>query len=618
MNAIDNGHITPLEAMASRDIPNGTDHVSDPSPEPVACSASLCSGLCAPDVYDADASAVRVNVAARETEARWHDALPLEAAAKREPRDAKTELTIALREALARREFVLHYQPKVSLTTGAWTGVEALLRWLRPGHGMVPPCEFIPLLEESGLIVPVGAWIIDAACKQLAEWRARGICPLPIAVNVSALQIARSNFAATGKAADAAAELAGGTTGLVGTVEAALRTHRVPSFMLELEITESAAMADADNSIHMLERLRAMGVRSSVDDFGTGYSSLSCLRHFPLHTVKIDGSFMREVTESAEGASIAAAILDMAHRLDLKVIAECVETAEQIQFLQAHECDEAQGYYFSGPLPPVALEKLWAATGGAFRQLAEISVRVDIDHACAAAWPECSAFVLALLTGSRSEGIHLIERRMARGHGLVEVGCELIRPALYRVGSLWRRGQVSVAEEHLATSLALSIMVELHARQPAVDRNGKKALLACVRGNHHAVGVQMLSDAFDGAGWIAHGLGANVPTEVLIEHIRSWRPHIVGLSASLPEHVLEVKIAVARLRASLGSDCPAILIGGQGFAASHVPAELLNQTIWAPDAESALAAAEHACRSVEGDTRSSGSRVGGRASFGER
>jgi diguanylate cyclase (GGDEF)-like protein/PAS domain S-box-containing protein len=276
----------------------------------------------------------------------------------------KLELEVALRRALMHDEFELHYQPKVSLRTGRWTGVEALLRWSRPEFGMVPPAEFIPVLEETGLIVAVGARVITAACQQLRDWERQGLQSLPIAVNVSAHQVARKHLPMKpmpgvrrpGPDSDGAE--------LWSATAACLERHGVAPGLLELELTESTVMSDAEHSVEMLRRLKDLGLRISVDDFGTGYSSLAYLRRFPVDAIKIDGSFVRDLGSDAGGASIVLAIIDMAHRLNLKVIAECVETAEQVDFLREHGCDEVQGYFIARPMPADELLRLWRETGG--------------------------------------------------------------------------------------------------------------------------------------------------------------------------------------------------------------------------------------------------------------
>jgi EAL domain-containing protein (putative c-di-GMP-specific phosphodiesterase class I) len=281
----------------------------------------------------------------------------------------KLDLELALRGALEREEFELHYQPKVSLRSGRWTGVEALLRWHRPGHGLVAPAQFIPALEETGLIVPVGAWVIAAACRQLRDWRREGFEPLPIAVNVSAQQITRKSLLPAPADPRRRVHIDADPLGLSSTTAACLLEYEVAPGSLELELTESAVMGDAEYSVEMLKRLKTLGVRISVDDFGTGYSSLAYLRRFPVDTVKIDGAFIRDLTTNSEDASITLAIIDMAHRLNLDVIAECVETLEQLEFLRAHGCDQIQGHYIARAMPASELEQLWLGTGGFVREV---------------------------------------------------------------------------------------------------------------------------------------------------------------------------------------------------------------------------------------------------------
>ena len=284
--------------------------------------------------------------------------------------NARVELESALGDALTRKEFVLHYQPKVCLRTGRWRGVEALLRWKRPGHGLVLPTTFISALEDTNLVIPVGFWVIATACRQLADWARDGIGPVPIAVNVSALQISRKHSMV--RAAQPDGDEAVGTDGielLAATIDC-LKQHNIPPGLLEMEITESAVMADAEHNIETLRKLKAMGIRLSVDDFGTGYSSLAYLRRFPLDTLKIDGSFIRDIATSTEDASIIIAIIEIAHRLNLNVVAECVESAEQVKFLRANGCDEAQGYYFAQPMPAEELARLWQATEGVWVDIA--------------------------------------------------------------------------------------------------------------------------------------------------------------------------------------------------------------------------------------------------------
>jgi diguanylate cyclase (GGDEF)-like protein/PAS domain S-box-containing protein len=239
-------------------------------------------------------------------------------------------LETELRGALERREFLLHYQPKANIVTGDISGFEALLRWQHPLRGLVGPEQFISILEDTGMIVPVGEWVLRTVCEQLNCWRAAGIAPRPVAVNLSARQFQQRN--------------------LDEMIAGILAETRVDADLLELELTESMLMRDPEEAVHTLEALRTYGVALAVDDFGTGYSSLLYLQRFPLDALKIDRAFIRDITTKPDDASIAVAIITLAHSLKLKVIAEGVETEAQLDFLKAHDCDEMQGYYFSPAL----------------------------------------------------------------------------------------------------------------------------------------------------------------------------------------------------------------------------------------------------------------------------
>ena len=251
----------------------------------------------------------------------------------------RQQLNAQLHGALERREFLLHYQPKVSLATGVITGFEALLRW-QHGEVLVPPADFIAILEETGLIVPVGEWILHTVCGQLRQWAQEGVTLRPIAVNLSARQFQRKN--------------------LVDVVEQALRESEVKPALLKLELTESLLMSDAKEAVATLHQLKQLGAQLSVDDFGTGYSSLAYLKRFPLDELKIDREFIRDAISDPDDAAIALSIIDLAHSLKLKVVAEGVETEGQLNFLRLHGCDEMQGYYFSRPLPVAECTRMLA------------------------------------------------------------------------------------------------------------------------------------------------------------------------------------------------------------------------------------------------------------------
>lgn len=237
-----------------------------------------------------------------------------------------------LRNALTNNEFMLHYQPKIEVLTGRVVGVEALLRWRTADGTMISPGEFIPLAEETGLIVPIGEWVLNQACLINREWQKAGRRPIPVSVNISAIQLERDD--------------------LVDKITAVLNETGLPPQYLELEITESALMSDVEQSIKTLQRLRELGVRTSIDDFGTGYSSLAHLKRFPVDTLKIDQSFIRDITNDRGNAGIVQAVISLSHTLGLTVVAEGVETPDEYRHLSARGCDQIQGYYTGRPVPP--------------------------------------------------------------------------------------------------------------------------------------------------------------------------------------------------------------------------------------------------------------------------
>ena len=243
----------------------------------------------------------------------------------------RLQLEAALSRAIERDELVLHFQPRVEAHGGRTASVEALLRWNRNGQGLVPPGEFIPAAERSGLILSLGNWVIDQACRQMRVWRDQGVDIPCVAVNVAARQFAVGN--------------------LDVVVRQTLRKHQIPPDCLELELTESMLMEQRDATVSMLRRLKSIGVKLSLDDFGTGYSSLGYLQRFPIDALKIDKSFVQAIGHGPDGAAIVDAVISLAHRLHLHVVAEGVETAEQCAYLRQQGCDELQGYYFSPPLP---------------------------------------------------------------------------------------------------------------------------------------------------------------------------------------------------------------------------------------------------------------------------
>jgi EAL domain-containing protein (putative c-di-GMP-specific phosphodiesterase class I) len=236
----------------------------------------------------------------------------------------------SLRLALDRRELFLMYQPQMDMATERIIGLEALIRWQHPELGLVPPDKFIRIAENCGLILPIGEWVLRSACSQARKWQDEGLLPLPVAVNVSAVQFRQEGFEE-----------------LIGKV---LRETGLAPQFLELELTESLLLSNADVIFSVLQKLKIMGLKLAIDDFGTGFSSLSYLRQFPVSKLKIDRSFVRDVAVNSDDAAITTAIISMAKGLNLKVIAEGVETEAQMSFLRAQHCDAIQGYYFSQPL----------------------------------------------------------------------------------------------------------------------------------------------------------------------------------------------------------------------------------------------------------------------------
>ncbi|WP_434703698.1 EAL domain-containing protein [Pseudomonas sp. Z1-12] len=251
-------------------------------------------------------------------------------------RRARQQQTIesGLRLGLQRKEFVLHYQPKLDLKSGKVVGVEALVRWDRPGHGMVYPSDFIPVAEDSGLIVPLSQWVLQEACQQACRWQAEGMRPLYLSVNVSAIDFRQRGF--------------------VEGIARTLKETGLEPTQLELEITESVLMQNVDTTVAILKAIKQLGIRLAIDDFGTGYSSLSYLQKFPVDVLKIDQSFVGDLSIDSNDAKLVSTIISLGKSLNLHIIAEGVETLEQLEFLKQHQCEEVQGYYFSKAVEPQA------------------------------------------------------------------------------------------------------------------------------------------------------------------------------------------------------------------------------------------------------------------------
>jgi diguanylate cyclase (GGDEF)-like protein/PAS domain S-box-containing protein len=305
-------------------------------------TASIGIAVYPGDAEDAESLLKNADMAMYQAKESGRDAFRFFTAEMNQRSVARMQLNTDLRHAIERREFVLHYQPKVSLESRTPCGVEALLRWNHPARGMVPPAEFVPALEESGMIVQVGEWVLEEACAQIKRWRQAGCGDVPVAVNLSAKQFLRRDLDAT--------------------IPRVVAAAGVEPRLIELEITESCLMANPEEAVRTLTALRQAGFRISVDDFGTGYSSLSYLARFPLSALKIDRAFVREVHRDPSAAAIVRAVIDMAQNLELTVVAEGIETDQQYAFLRRHGCQQGQGYLFSRPLPgDAALHLLQAA-----------------------------------------------------------------------------------------------------------------------------------------------------------------------------------------------------------------------------------------------------------------
>ncbi len=303
-----------------------------------AMTASIGIALYPNDGDDAHGLIKHANTAMHRAKKIGRDTYRFYTAQMNVEASARQAMEAALRDSVEQHAFELYYQPKIDLADGTVCGLEALLRWPRPGLPNVSPAVFVPILENLGLITQVGKWVITSVCKQIADWQTAGEKPFRVAVNVSGQQIIEGD--------------------LIASIQQVLVDHQVDPHWLEIELTESSLMENTSHTIASLKTLQQMGIKVSIDDFGTGYSSLAYLRRFPIDKLKIDIAFIREVTSNPQDAAIAKTIIELAHSLDLQVIAEGVETVEQLAFLTANGCDQVQGYLFSRPLPISELDEL--------------------------------------------------------------------------------------------------------------------------------------------------------------------------------------------------------------------------------------------------------------------
>jgi diguanylate cyclase (GGDEF)-like protein len=331
----------------SREIQAFADHVMESFTAPFAIDhleffVTLSMGICVYPDDGEDVSTLLVNAESAMSLAKklWRNNYKYYVKEMGEASSMRLVLETSLRRAVERGELLLQYQPIVDLKTGSYTGAEALVRWNHPQFGLLAPDKFIPLADETGLIIEIGEWVLRQACLQAKSWHDMGLHPMSISVNVSAVQL--------------------GQPQLLNHVASVLSKTGLDPACLELEITESVLMQDAEASINMLRALKEMGIKISVDDFGTGYSSLSYLKRFPIDILKIDKSFTRDIAVDMDNSAIVTAIAALARSLNLSVLAEGVETREQLNFLRKEKCDRVQGYYFSRPVNPEALLALMA------------------------------------------------------------------------------------------------------------------------------------------------------------------------------------------------------------------------------------------------------------------
>ena len=306
--------------------------------QPLRVSASIGISVYPQDGLDAETLLRLAGIAterAKQSHGSPEDSVAFYSLAMNQGMHERMRIESGLRQALGNGELLLHYQPKFEISGGRIVGAEALVRWLHPERGLVPPAEFIPLAETTGLILQVGEWVLEAACAQAAIWQRAGLAPLRIAINVSAREFGAA---------------------LPGRLAATLARYQLAPCWLELEITESALMHDIERVIAIMDQINALGVTLSLDDFGTGYSSLSYLKRFPIHTLKIDRSFTTGLPDDSSDCAIATTIISIGQQLRHKVIAEGVETLEQLAFLRDSGCDQVQGYLYSPALAPDAFE----------------------------------------------------------------------------------------------------------------------------------------------------------------------------------------------------------------------------------------------------------------------
>jgi len=302
----------------------------------ITMTASLGISIYPDDGEDVETLLKNADIAMYQAKAEGRNNYKFFTPAMNEKAFKRLELERRLRRAVEREEFLLYYQPEVDIKTGEVIGMEALLRWQNPELGIISPSEFIPVAEDTGLIIPIGEWVLHAACRQNKAWQSMGLKPLVIAVNISMRQFKQTNF--------------------LGNIMKVLDETGLSPEFLELELTESIIMEDAESVIGILNKLKAIGVRLAIDDFGTGYSSLEYLKRMPIDKIKIAQSFVRSITTDENDMALATTIIRIGHSMKMSVIAEGVETIEQFKLLRSLHCDMIQGYLIARPAPEAGIE----------------------------------------------------------------------------------------------------------------------------------------------------------------------------------------------------------------------------------------------------------------------
>ena len=584
----------------------------------------------------------------------------------------RLELEASLRQAIDKGEFELYFQPKINILFNKVDGAEALIRWNHPTLGVVPPNRFIPLAEETGLILPLGDWVIGQACRQLREWRDSRTADLCLAVNLSARQFLDPD--------------------LPERLATHLRNNDLSGQSLEVELTESAVMTDPARAVQMLERIRDLGVSVSVDDFGTGYSSLAYLKRFPINAVKIDRSFINEITSDPDAAAIVRTIVTLSRTLNLKSIAEGVESEEQMAVLRELGCTSAQGFLFSRPLPagpfidwlehrktltgpshprrqdlvdyldcnlddivgevskslsghdfartealaalahelldiPLVVSNLvdslalghgelfvhhvawltgvfWARHLSAevldfflgrlfdvilariphgeaeFLRLSLAAVKTTLEDVRAAiktsylegndlAAELARAYLGDLLAQRREQAINRVVAAVDGGLPLQEVYLDVFQRCQREAGRLWENGRIGIADEHYCSAATQAAMSRLspyvEAMAGSAGRDGRRAIAACVSGEHHEIGIRFVADFLRMEGWQVAYFGGNLPSASLISALCQQKPDLLALSANTASGVRRAKRAIQQIRDISALNHLKILVGGQPF-----------------------------------------------------